>query len=341
MNGSIRRTIPILATTAVAALASVGQARGQSAPAAPPAQDSSLNNLVHPAGYETCDLGAVGDVQMSGHGPQTLVLLPGWGLDASVFASIIDEDSDDYTYLLMTPAGYAETNAPPMPEEGTSYAERTWWRAYEQAVMKEIQERNLQRPILLSYMDGAQSALMIASAHPDAIAGIIGVFGIPQMEFQSPIPAEARPALIDQQVAQAWFRTVTQETWNSGMGSGAWFSPDPLVGDPLYNQSLITPVPNLVRYYCEHWATDITATAAAVECPTLAILPDDQAGEDVPMFQDFLNRAMIGPWTTIAESNRNVTTETIAGARLGVLTTHADDIRAAIDAFVVGLKDAE
>jgi pimeloyl-ACP methyl ester carboxylesterase len=305
--------------------------------APPPMQDPTLNNLVHPEGYETCALGELGAVEQIGNGAQTLVLIPGWGFDSSIFKPIIDGDSDEYSYLLLTPAGYSQTQAPPMPGDDVSYGDRTWWRAFESSVWNEIKYRDIQDPVFVVFLDSAQSAVMLASEHGDQIRGIVSIAGLPQMEFQQPFPKDMRSQIVDSNVSQMWFKTVTQETWNNGMGSSAWYSADDAVGAPLYAASLVSPVPTMVRYYCEHWATDIMDEAAAIACPVLALQPDPEEGTDVDMYPEFVARALIGPWTAIADSNGVVETRIIAGARMGLMQTHSGEIRTAIDEFVATL----
>lgn len=43
-------------------------------------QDSSINNLIHPEGYETCTLGELGRVTKVGNGPVDMILVAGAGL---------------------------------------------------------------------------------------------------------------------------------------------------------------------------------------------------------------------------------------------------------------------
>ena len=47
-------------------------------------QDPSLNNLVHPEGYETAEPGALGQVIRRGTGAQQMVLIAGAGFGAEI-----------------------------------------------------------------------------------------------------------------------------------------------------------------------------------------------------------------------------------------------------------------
>ncbi|MHC4977114.1 MAG: alpha/beta fold hydrolase [Planctomycetota bacterium] len=304
----------------------------------PAQQDPSLNNLVHPEGYQTVELGTLGDITVVADGPQPIVLIPGWGFDASIFDPIIDSDSNQFTYHIATPAGYADTPAPPMPPEGTSYGERTWWSAFEHSLWNELEARDIESPILLTFLDGAQSAVLLASSHPGAVRAIITIAGLPQMEFQGTIPKDMRPQLMDTRMAEGWFKTVTQTTWDNGMGSPQWYSENPDVGTPLYNQSLVSPVSNMVRYYCEHWATDVTEQLATLDVPILEIMPDRNDAKSDPLYQGFVTRALVTPWETAASANENITIKELPATRMGLMHTHTGQVLEAINVFLTSLN---
>lgn len=50
-------------------------------------QDPNLNNLVHAADYRTATLGSLGGVTRVGSGPVDVVIIPGWGLGLSSWAT--------------------------------------------------------------------------------------------------------------------------------------------------------------------------------------------------------------------------------------------------------------
>jgi pimeloyl-ACP methyl ester carboxylesterase len=329
-------------TIAVYAVLAVGAAPALAQQPQPPEtqQDPSLNNLVHPEGYETAPLGSLGNVTVVGAAPQALLLIPGWGLSADIFQPLIDGASDRYTFILLAPAGFAATPAPPMPAEEVSYADRTWWSAFEQAAWSEIESRNLTSVVTVGFLDGAQSAAMLALQHPDDVAAVISISGEAYREFGQAVSADRRKQAIDTQMSQQWFRTVTPETWKNGMGLPAWYAEGP-VGENLYTESLQTPIPTMVRYLCEHWATDMTDELAAIKTPMLAIMPDLTAGADILGYERFVGMTLVTPWKQLAETRDNVDAVTIEGARLGMMQTHTELVLDAINAFIEkhGLAD--
>ena len=94
-------------------------------------------------------------------------MIPGFGFTADVFRELAERNRERYTMLLVTPAGFGSP-PPPMPSraESTSYADRTWCRAYEEALWRLVRTLGLEDPILVAHSDGLQHAVRIAAAHP-------------------------------------------------------------------------------------------------------------------------------------------------------------------------------
>ena len=55
------------------------------------------------------------------------------------------------------------------------------------------------------------------------------------------------------------------------------------------------------------------------------------------MFSMFTSGTLVGPWEMGAEANDRITVRVIEGARMGMLATHTEPVRGAIDAFIGAL----
>ena len=69
--------------------------------AAPP----RIDNLVHPPDYETVPPGALGRIEIIGHGPTPLVLIPGLAHGGEIFRPFAEHNRDRYFMVLLTPPG--------------------------------------------------------------------------------------------------------------------------------------------------------------------------------------------------------------------------------------------
>lgn len=137
-------------------------------------QDSTLNNLVDPPGYQTATLGTLGKVEKVGSGLQAMILIPGLGFSGDIFKGYMSAHEKDFTMYAVTFPGFGGTPAPPCPPESTSMGQQTWTNGAVNAIEKLIENEKIERPIILGHwIGGTQAALRLALRHPDKIKGVI------------------------------------------------------------------------------------------------------------------------------------------------------------------------
>lgn len=283
------------------------------------------NNLVHPEGYEPAELGSLAEARLAGTGERALVLFPGWAIDGRLYDALVDAAGDHYRFLVVTPAGYGGSKAPPMPPPETSYSERTWSRAFEKSVWEAIEEHELDRPVLVGFSEGFAMAVQVALAHPDEVAGVISMSGELYRTFQMPLTRELRTQVIDTQVSQNWFRNVSPETWANGMGSAEWLSAS-ADGETMYAACLESSIPTMVRYFCESWSLDPRESLQEVgaKLPMAALLPDPTAAEDAQGYQQF-TIGVRASWDDFDDAP-HVNIETLEGARMGLVFDQVPEV---------------
>src|SRR5262245_3225946 len=106
-------------------------------------QDSTLNNLVDPPGYQTSKPGTLVQVVKMGKGTQPVILIPGLGFGGSVFAEFMEGFADNYRMYAITLPGFGGTAAPPCPAETTSFGKQTWTNAALVAIENLMKEENI------------------------------------------------------------------------------------------------------------------------------------------------------------------------------------------------------
>lgn len=303
-------------------------------------QDPSLDNLVHPAGYETAPAGTFGRVEKRGHGSVPMVLIAGGGFSGDVFAPFIRAHEGDYTMYAVTLAGMGGTQAPPMPPAGTSYGEQTWIRGAVAALVELIEAEKLDRPVIGGhFIEGSQIGLRMAIDHPELTRGVILFAGTAVMAIPNMAPTlEQRIRYQDERMAPNWFKTVTLRTWNDNNFPPRSYSLDPERGEALFEQVSHGPLPVFIRYLLEFWASDISLEFGEIQRPVLVLTP----GFPEAMLEDedtkWLRLYFLDSWNGV-EKYPLVQRRTIEDAAIFVWLDQPEKVSEAVSRFVAGLDE--
>src|SRR5262249_17048849 len=107
-------------------------------------QDSTLDNLRHPTGYQTAAIGTLGAVIKVGTGPRTMILMPGLGFGGGIFDDFMARYRDQFTMYAVTLPGFGGTAALPIPGV-TSFGEVPWTKSAEQAILALMSQQRITR----------------------------------------------------------------------------------------------------------------------------------------------------------------------------------------------------
>lgn len=325
-------TMLVLAGLAAASPLRSGQERSMT-------QDPTLNNLVHPKGYETAPPNTFGHVEKRGTGPVPMVLIPGGGFSWSVFEPFMKNHDKDYTMYAVTLAGMGGTKAPPMPPEGTSYGEQTWIRGGLRALLDLIAKEKLDRPVVGGhFLEGSQIGLRVAIDHPELVRGVILFAGTAVMTLPNMSPSlEERIRYQDERMAPNWFKTVTLETWNDNNFPPRSYSLDPERGAHLFDQVSHGPLPVYIRYLLEFWASDVSLEFGDIAAPVLVLTP----GFPEQMLEDeatkWLRYYFLDTWNGV-EKNPLLERRTIEDAAIFVWLDQPELVEKEVARFVGSLS---
>lgn len=272
-------------------------------------QDSTINNLVHVAGYKTSVLGGIPEYIKMGSGEKTLILIPGLGFDASVFNDFVNSNLNNYTMYAITIPGFGKTTAPPMPDTSVSYGEQTWVKGVISGILKLLDKEKLLKPIIVGHFTlGTQIALRLAVDYPEKVGGVIilgGVakfIGIMNGEAKD-VPLSTLIKVADTYSAPVWFKHIKKEFWNENNYARETYSLNPQTGKALWNQVAEVPVPVMVRYLCEYIASDLKAALGKIKCPMLVLRAKFNDFVLQNPANNYLNPQFIKTWDGAAEVN--------------------------------------
>jgi pimeloyl-ACP methyl ester carboxylesterase len=240
--------------------------------------DSAQNNFALPEGYKTVELGAIPQFKKMGKGKQPLLLIAGYGFDASIFDDFMKANKNGYTMYAITVPGFGNTQAQVTPKEGTSFGEQTWNKGVLEGLVKLIDKEKLTKPIVLGHFTtGTQLALRMAIDYPDKVGGVIVIGGpakfLPVQNGKvMELPLEMR-AMGTDKYSGPFFKVVSKATWDSNSYTKELYSQSDKLGTKLWNMQASVPLPVMVRYLCEFQAADVTLEMSKIKCPVLILRP--------------------------------------------------------------------
>ncbi|HEV8285697.1 MAG TPA: alpha/beta hydrolase [Chitinophagaceae bacterium] len=302
--------------------------------------DSSVNNLVHTPGYKTSEYAAIPRFTKKGNGKQTLILIPGLGFDASVFDDFINANKKNYTMYAITVPGYGNTNAPPMPLTDSSYGDQNWSKGIIEGLMKLIKKQNLRKPVIVGhFVQGTQLALRMAIDHPDKVGSVIILGGPVKFIYidkgePKPYPLKAMISYIDKYTAPAWFKTMSHKKFNDGNYLPEIYSLDSTRASNLWKQSASQPLPVMVRYLCEFFASDITLELEKIKCPVLVLRATFNDKILLVPINNYVRPQFIDSWNEITLKNPSIRVKDIQGAASFVWKDKPAEVYTEIKAFL-------
>jgi pimeloyl-ACP methyl ester carboxylesterase len=309
--------------------------------------DTSINNLIHIPGYKTSVLGAIPEYVKRGEGEKSLILIPGWGFDASVFSDFINSNINNYKMYAITIPGFGKTSAPPMPDTTVSYGEQTWSKGVIEGILKLIEKEKINKPVIVGhFVLGTQIALRLAVDYPEKVGGVIilgGVakfIGIMNGEVKD-VPLNSLIKVADTYSAPVWFKHIDREFWNNGNYLQEVYSLDSAVGQYLWNQVAEIPIPVMVRYLCEYIASDLKAELGKIKCPVLVLRATFNENVLQNPINNYLTPQFINTWNDASKTNKLIKVVDVLNSATFVWKDMPDFVNEEIKSFIVQQKVAE
>lgn len=308
---------------------------------AQPGLDRSRDNIQYPQGYVAATEANAGRIEKVGAGTATLVFIAGWGFSADIFRDFARTIATDYTSYLVTLPGFGGTPGWPMPAESISHSTTPWMSRSAAAVARAMDERGVRDAIVIGhFIVGSHVALEIAQRHPERVRGLMLVGGELSRYWPSradttgrtPSTPAQRAASVDRFLVPQFFRYVTDSTWHANNYIPHTFSVDSVRGAPLWREQAAVPLPIMIRYLSDFYATEFVPRLDSVRVPILvlqpgfnsAILGDPRTPYLKPFFHD--------SWEP-ARARSNVTIRTVPNAAVNIWLDQPDLFRAELNRF--------
>jgi pimeloyl-ACP methyl ester carboxylesterase len=136
----------------------------------------------------------VGSMFVERHGDHgaPIILIPGLGSGSWVWENTVRQLEKNHVLYVVTLAGFNGRPSMDGPKMDKAYA----------SLLTLINERKLNKPILVGHSLGATLSIWFAQQHSDKIAGVFAVEGLPVFPGTENMPLDQRPAMAQAMKAQ-------------------------------------------------------------------------------------------------------------------------------------------
>lgn len=309
--------------------------------------DSTQNNFALPKGYETIALGAIPEYKKIGKGKVAMILIAGYGFDASIFDDFMKSNKSRYIMYAITVPGFGNTQAQVTPKEGTSFGEQTWNKGVIEGLSKLIDNEKLTKPIVVGHFTaGTQIALRMAIDYPDKVGGVIIIGGpakfLPVQNGKvMELPLEMRVMGTDKYSAP-FFKVVSKATWDSNSYTKELYSQNEKVGGELWNMQASVPLPVMVRYLCEFQAADVTLDMSKIKCPVLILRPgfsSDLITHPEDGTVNYIKPQFIDSWESAKKQNPAIEIQDVPNSSAFIWKDQPEEVNKQIVKFVKAKVD--
>jgi pimeloyl-ACP methyl ester carboxylesterase len=276
-----------------------------------------------PAPVESFEAGSL-HVDRYGDAGSTLIFIPGLGSGPWSWAEQITRFSASHRVYALTLSGF----------DGRPFVAQTdLFGTFSRDFWSLLETRHIARPVVIGHSLGGTLAIALAEQHPDRLAGVIALDGLPVFPTVAQQTAEQRAAAAAAFAAQIGSQTPAQM----------------LAGEVTYMQSIGTIDPTLVQPTAEREArSDAHAMAAWMQADLTADLRPALASAKVPLLE-LMPYAPNGPYTeeqtlefyrALLAGAPNVTVEPIDGAKHFAMLDQPALVDAAIGRFLAAVAAA-
>lgn len=310
----------------------------------PGSMDTTVNNLIFPSGYRTVELGSIPEYKKIGKGKQAMVIIPGWGFEASDFDDFAEVNKKNYTLYIITIPGMGSTKSQPAPKPEVSYGELTWSKGVIAGIVKLLDKEKIKKATLLGHFtNGTYIALKTAIDHPDRIERVIALGGPARfvgVQGDKPMydyPMNQMIAGVDKYWGPKVYKNITKSYFDANNYLPDLYSVGQPLAGQLWNKSASTNLTVMVHFLCEFYAADITLEAGAIKCPVLVLRPGFKG--DLDSQPNYFKYQFVEAWDRM-KSNPLVQIVTIPNAACFLWKDNPAETYKHIDDFMAKDKSA-
>ncbi|HET6431368.1 alpha/beta hydrolase [Dyella sp.] len=266
-------------------------------------------------------------VQQHGDSGRPVILVPGLGGGAWVWAGLLPHLQADHRVYVVTLPGFDGTVAP----AGGNFTQQA-----EDALVDLIRTRHLAKPVLVGHSLGGTLSLKLASDHPELVGGVVAVDGLPVFPGTENMTAAQRPAMAAAMQARMQGLTPAQFEAQQVGFMQAMGVIDPKQAERYGKRNAASDPKAVAQYMAEDLTLDFRDALAHASVPLLEISPYNAP--------DYASGAMAMSEQQKADYYRSLLAKapqlkvvSIAPARHFVMFDQPEKLEAALDDFMARL----
>jgi pimeloyl-ACP methyl ester carboxylesterase len=182
-------------------------------------------------------------------------------------------NADRYTMYAVTLPGFARSDPPAAPPDDIPYSVAPWLQNSVNAILKLIDERGLDKPVILGVSTGGHIALRVAIAAPEKLRAAVTLNGLPVVPLHNTtmMPQVTRDRIVREEFAAYW-KSCPEEEWAAQQETWIRASfPNTDRAKAILGIAAGTPKTTTGRYMIEYFASDLTDRLSSLNLPVLAI----------------------------------------------------------------------
>lgn len=200
-----------------------------------------------------------------------MVLIPGLSCDWSVWESFMTRNADRYTMHAVTLPGFGKSEAPPLSEH-SMVMDAVWLDNAVAAVMRLIEEKQLEKPVLMGHAMGGHLVFRIVTRNPGRFRAGISLDGAPAFPLgPKASDLNSRRAYVEETLKRRWASEDPKQYRPKVIESAATMVKDRKRAEEIGSMMADTPREVAHRYMLELMSADITHEVPNIDCPMLAI----------------------------------------------------------------------
>lgn len=201
-------------------------------------------------------------VQVTGTGPRTVVLLPGYSCSGDVWRETVAQLAPAYRCHVLTMPGFAGTK----PETDPKLA------GWVEALAAYIRAEHLDKPVVIGHSLGGGMALWLAADHPELVSKVVVVDALPCLAALQN-PAFKPDAAPDCGAFAARFQGLDDaQLFQMQKQAAAQLTTDTARARQVARWGAASDRATLGQAYCQFINTDLRPQLARIQCPTLVLL---------------------------------------------------------------------